>query len=284
VIRVNPDIFNPKGGKKRETLAQVMTKLDQVGGGTSKTPRSAEDMNLGAAMQVARRADRGDVGPGYEDANMSAAMGLARMFERPNTQQAPQPKSQPQYAEDPTLESLYAAIGARSRQNQTADTGEDEQTIEEINNQVRRRLAQFRASAAGEGAGFRNGGIVQHFKDGSRGGVSMPDGSYVLPLRGPYDRPGPGYDPMAYTGTVLGQPDMPPADEPMTGAQLLSALLSRIQTGSIPSENPIGILPPTSVMTNLPFGRNPLSSTKGEPSGLNFENPFSLTGEPARDC
>jgi hypothetical protein len=291
VIRKNPDIFNPRGGKKRETLAEVMTKLDQVGGGKSNTPRTAEDMNLGAALQVANRADRGDTGSGYEDAGLGGALALANMLEQTKTapKPAPTPKPNPM-AEDPTLAKLYAAIGARSRQPEQAGGGDDLQTIEEMNNQVRRRMAQFRQQqpmygGAGETAGFRNGGIVQHFRDGSPRGVQTPDGRFILPLRDPRDMPGEDYDTMAYTGFLLGQPDMPPPDEPMSGADYIMSLISGIPAGSIPEQNPLGILPPASVMGQV--GTNPLASTRGQEPDLQLsdilpQNPFGLTGEPAR--
>lgn len=81
VIKKNPAIFNPKGRPPRRTLADVMTKFDEVGGGRSRTPIREEDSSMGVAMQVAQRADRGDVGPGYEDANMQAAYAMAQDLE-----------------------------------------------------------------------------------------------------------------------------------------------------------------------------------------------------------
>lgn len=101
IIRKNPAIFNPRGGKARTTLAEVMEKFDKVGGGRQRTPMTDEDMNMGAAIQVANRADRGDIGP-YEDMNLAQASALAQLLEKsklgegsmvgyPQTQREPDP-------------------------------------------------------------------------------------------------------------------------------------------------------------------------------------------------
>lgn len=101
IIRKNPAIFNPRGGKARTTLAEVMEKFDKVGGGRQRTPMTDEDMNMGAAIQVANRADRGDIGP-YEDMNLAQASALAQLLEKsklgegpmvgyPQTQREPAP-------------------------------------------------------------------------------------------------------------------------------------------------------------------------------------------------
>lgn len=101
IIRKNPAIFNPRGGKARTTLAEVMEKFDKVGGGRQRTPMTDEDMNMGAAIQVANRADRGDIGP-YEDMNLAQAAALAQLLEKsklgegpmvgyPQTQREPAP-------------------------------------------------------------------------------------------------------------------------------------------------------------------------------------------------
>lgn len=85
VIRGNPAIFESrKGGELTDktdlSLAQIMAKLDKVGGSSQRTGVSDEDSNLGAAMQMANRADRGDIGP-YEDMNLPVALELASMLE-----------------------------------------------------------------------------------------------------------------------------------------------------------------------------------------------------------
>jgi hypothetical protein len=78
-----------------------MEKFDRVGNSKMRTPSSDEDIGLGAAMQVANRADRGDIGP-YEDMNMNQAMALATLLEKsklgegplvgyPDTQRNPPP-------------------------------------------------------------------------------------------------------------------------------------------------------------------------------------------------
>lgn len=90
IIKKNPAIFNPRGGAPRTTLASVMEKFDKVGGGRQRTPMSDEDMNLGAAVQVASRADRGDIGP-YEDMNMKQAAALAQLLEPSKLARTPAP-------------------------------------------------------------------------------------------------------------------------------------------------------------------------------------------------
>jgi hypothetical protein len=222
VIRKNPDIFNPRGGKKRETLAEVMTKLDQVGGGRTKTPRSAEDMNLGAALQTAKRADSA------EDASMNSALALASMLEQTKTAPKPAPTPKPDgMAEDPTLAKLYAAIGARSRQPAQADSGDDLQTIEDMNNQVRRRMAQFRqqqpmyGGGTGGDFGFRDGGIVQHFRDGSEGPV--------YPIYG--------------SDSVIPDPFLADLNYLLESGGAFGESPTGIPLGSIPEQNPLSLMP-----------------------------------------
>lgn len=115
IIRKNPAIFNPRGGKPRTTLAEVMEKFDKVGNSKMRTPRSDEDIGLGAAMQVAKRADRGDVGP-YEDMNMDQAMALATLLEKSKLGEGPL-VGYPQTQREPPPSFFYTPIDKQIRES-----------------------------------------------------------------------------------------------------------------------------------------------------------------------
>jgi len=85
IIRKNPAIFDSKvkgelTPNTNKSLAQIMAKLDSVGGSASRTPASDEDMNMGIASRVAAMADRGGTGE-YEDMNLGAALAVAELLQ-----------------------------------------------------------------------------------------------------------------------------------------------------------------------------------------------------------
>lgn len=90
VIRINPGIFESRRNgeltsQTDKSLADIMAKLDKVGGAKKATGTSSEDENMGAAMAAATAADRGEVFAGepvgrYEDMNLGIALKLAEML------------------------------------------------------------------------------------------------------------------------------------------------------------------------------------------------------------
>ena len=164
IIQKNPAIFNPKKGKPRRTLAEVMEKFDQVGGGKVKTPMTTEDMNLGAAMQVAQRADRGDVGA-YEDMNMGSALALAKDLEG-KAKGKPQPSRQYAAAPEPNSPSNMALLQLLSETKAPAPTSQPtffySPADNPIDEQIRAQLLEpYAMPQAGPGIqGFYEGGPV----------------------------------------------------------------------------------------------------------------------------
>ena len=148
IIKKNPAIFNPRGGAPRTTLAAVMEKFDKVGGSGQRTPMSDEDMNLGAAVQVASRADRGDIGP-YEDMNMKQAAALAQLLEPSKLARTPAP-----------------ALSYLQMQN-SADQQMRSQMLEQLG---------IPSGMTGP-VGFAGGGVVK--------GYSGADGASSVAVRGP---------------------------------------------------------------------------------------------------
>lgn len=314
VIRVNPGIFDSMRDKKlttqtNKTLADVMNKFDQVGIGKGKTPRRQEDSDIGAATQFANRIDTGDTGagyqsgPGYEDANLA----LANMLAQNPDLIAPIGKKR---EEAPQQQSFFYNPADAGPSYNPASEAEDMEVLDAARKRDQDRMRKYREQSMGEMSGFKdggyvdaveqvlrvimpgfnsfaNGGVVQAFRDGSRGPIRRPDGSLVIPLDPYGPGPGPGYDPLAYTGTLLGQPDMPPPPESMTGMQALEALYGSLPTAPTGDElqrRAESALQPFQPAVPAPsIGTNPFASTKGEaPMISGLSNPFGLTGEPAR--
>lgn len=300
VIRVNPAIFDSMRNKKlttqtNKTLADVMSKLDQVGIGKATTPRRQEDSDIGAALQFANRVDTGDTGagyragPGYEDANLA----LANMLAQNPGLIAPIGKGK---QEAPEQQSFFYNPAPQGPSINPADEAEDMDIVNQARERDRERMRRYREQPAGSMQGFKDGGIVQHFRDGNLviplnmdppGAVRRPDGTLILPMYPDRSAPGPGYDPLAYTGTLLGQPDMPPSPEPMTGMDFYRYLYNALPTAPTGDElqrRAESALQPFQPAVPAPsIGSNPFASTKGEaPMISGLSNPFGLTGEPAR--
>lgn len=159
IIRKNPAIFNPRGGKARTTLAEVMEKFDKVGGGRQRTPMTDEDMNMGAAIQVANRADRGDIGP-YEDMNLAQASALAQLLEGSKLGQGPM-VGYPRTQREPDPSFFYNPVDA----------------------QIKAKLLEryTNPGIAGGVPGFNQGGMVKGYS-GADGVSSVssrrPEGTY----------------------------------------------------------------------------------------------------------
>lgn len=165
IISKNPAIFNPRKAPRRRTLAEVMNVFDQVGGGKTRTPMSDEDMNLGAAVQVAQRADRGDVGA-YEDMNMSSALALAKDLEKkPGRQRrteyaAAAPKKE-KAAEAPSsamaaLKFLTESKGPAAQPTFFFNPAEDA-----LNKEIRDQLLAPYRMPFGSDSGYAGGGPVE---------------------------------------------------------------------------------------------------------------------------
>lgn len=315
VIRVNPSIFDSKRGGKLtsqtdKTLADVMAKLDRVGGGTGITGKTAvsakssegsfSDFLSRGAQALAERAPDGS-NPG------AIAKFFQEIFYKEPEAVAPKPAPQPLY--NP----------AAAQRDTSMSDAEDEEVLQQMKEQQAQRMRRYReqmnqgfrdggyVSAVEQTlrtmmpgfGGFRDGGIVQAFRDGSEGAVRRADGSLVIPIRYPYDRfgtvrpdgslvfdvgpggepPGPGYDPLAYTGTLLGQPDMPPSPDPMTGMEAFGAMRDYLRrsgyqpSGDVPFSGP----PPVGGALAIQPGADFLSRNAFAPSG---EIPFSGPPQP----
>lgn len=159
IIRKNPAIFNPRGGKARTTLAEVMEKFDKVGGGRQRTPMTDEDMNMGAAIQVANRADRGDIGP-YEDMNLAQASALAQLLEKSKLGEGPM-VGYPQTQREPPPSFFHNPMDAQIKA----------QLLERYTN----------PGIAGGVPGFNQGGMVKGYSGAD--GVSSV-GSFYIDMNG----------------------------------------------------------------------------------------------------
>ena len=128
VIRGNPAIFESRRNgeltdKTDLSLAQIMTKLDRVGGASRRTGTSDEDANLGAARQAAMAIDRGEVFPSepagkYEDMNLPVALKLAAMLEDSKLRKKPSGKraeaESPDFFYNPMFSGIASGMGGFS--------------------------------------------------------------------------------------------------------------------------------------------------------------------------